>query len=209
VSVSDNLIALTKAGATLVPFGSFLVELFGDAVPSAHDRANQLANDLLRERIAALGDKIDEEYVKSDEFVDLTKSCLFIVQRTQHEEKLRGAANILANAASPQGTEGKLTYAELDHYARCLESLSLEALHVLREAVAAKDLNGLHPERIASNLEIETDLAVGLLRQLEACDFVLLHFSSAHMYGQDSLTVRVRPKAKAFIAYVLDAGKAK
>jgi hypothetical protein len=190
-----------------MPYGSVLIELFGDAVPSAHDRANQIANDLLRERVTALGERIDAEYVKTDEFVDLCKTCMFVVERTQHEEKLRGAANILANAVSRQGSEGKLTYAELDHFARCLESLSLEAIHVLREACAAKNLNDLDPPRIAHKLGIETDLTIGLLRQLESCDFVLLSFSSARYNDQDSLTVRVRPKAKAFIRYVLDSGE--
>ena len=103
--------------------------------------------------------------------------------------------------------EGKLTYAELDHFARCLETLSLGALHVLREAVAAKNLNELNPDRIAHKLGIETDLTVGLLRQLETCDFVLLSFSPTSNNGQDSLVMRVRPKAKAFIRYILDTGK--
>jgi hypothetical protein len=209
MAASDIAIAGAKAAISVLPYGSVLIELFGDAIPSAHDRANQLANDLLRERVAELGEEVDREYVKSDEFVDLCKTCMFIVERTQHEEKLRGAANILANAAMEQGTEGKLTYAELDHFARCLEALSLEAIHVLREAVAARNLNELAPERIAHTLGIENDLAIGLLRQLETCDFVLLSFSSARYNDQDSVVMRVRPKAKSFIEFIMDAGRPK
>jgi hypothetical protein len=208
MATSDKLIAVARAIVSEFPGGSAFVELFGDAFPSAHDRANQEASDFLRLRLNELGDRIDREYLKTDEAIDLFKSCWLIVQKTQHSEKLRGAANILANAAMEQGTEGKLTYAELDHFAACLASLSLEAIHVLREVVDPKYLNNFNPQQIAHKLGIDADLIVGLLRQLESCDFVILSFSSVRYNGQDSLVGKVRPKAKAFVEYILDAGKA-
>ncbi|MBX9726277.1 MAG: NAD(P)-binding protein, partial [Rickettsiales bacterium] len=73
-------------------------------------------------------------------------------------------------------------------------TLSLDALHVLREALAIHRDRPVDvtSSRIAHKLGISTDLCVALLRQLDSCDFVILNFGSTRAFGSDPHTVRVR-----------------
>jgi hypothetical protein len=85
----------------------------------------------LKEKVAALGDRVDSEVVNKEEFTELLRSSMQVCARTSREEKLRAAANILANQLLCPGDEAKSPYEELDHLARCLEALSLGAIAVL------------------------------------------------------------------------------
>jgi hypothetical protein len=53
------------------------------------------------------------------------------MERTHREDKLRAAANILANLLLKPGDQAKVSYEELDHLIRCVDALSTGALLVL------------------------------------------------------------------------------
>lgn len=209
MATSDHLINATRAGIALVPgVGGAILELIGDVTPSKYDRANQVAQDSLREQVSARFERMEMEYVRTDEFADLYKNCFFTVQRTQQQEKIIAAVNIVTNSLLKQDDPDRLTYAELDHFAHCLESLSLEAIHALKTAIGLQNPNNISGPLLAQTLGVEEALLTGLLRELESCDFVLLSFSSARYEGYDSYSVKLRPLAEKFRKYVLDAGNA-
>src|SRR5690606_31597816 len=124
--------------------------------------------------------------------------------------KKRAAANILWNTCLKEGDPDKQPLSELNHFARSLESLSLDALHVLREAVAINKASPIDvtSSRIAQKLGISVHLCVALLRQLDSCDFVIVEFGGMRAFGTDPHTVRVRPLAEKFLTYVIDGGTA-
>jgi hypothetical protein len=72
----------------------------------------------------------------------LFKSCSRIMERTHRDEKLRAAANILANLLLKQGDLAKVSYDELDHLIRCVDALSIGAITVLG---AIREVSGTHP----------------------------------------------------------------
>jgi len=133
---SDHALAIIKAGISGVPYvGGVLASLIGDYVPSATQRSIEIALEILKQKLAQLENRIDPGAVNKDEFAELFKSCSLSVVRTQQKTKLTAAANLIANILLKDGDPEKLPYNELDHFARCLEALSIGAIEALGHAV--------------------------------------------------------------------------
>ena len=112
---SDHALAIVKAGISCVPVvGGAIASLVSDYVPTATQRSIERATDILRERIENLGDRIDVENVKKDEFSELFKSCYLLIVRTHKEEKLRAASSLLVTLLLKEGDRAKLSYRELN-----------------------------------------------------------------------------------------------
>jgi len=92
--------------------------------------------ELLGETLKTLEGRIDVDAVNKEDFSELFKSCYLIVVRSQREEKLRAAANLLANLLLKTSDPAKVSYEELDHLVRCLDALSIGAISVLGAARA-------------------------------------------------------------------------
>ena len=133
---ADHALALIKAGISLVPsIGGPIASLIGDYVPSATQRSVEAALEILKQKLENLADRIDPNAVNKDEFAELFKSCYLAIVRTHQKEKLTAAVNLIANILLRNGEPEKLSYTELDHFARCLESLSIGAIETLGHAV--------------------------------------------------------------------------
>lgn len=133
---SDHAIAIIKAGVSAVPYiGGSIASLIGDYVPSATQKSIEATLEILKQKLEELADRIDPNVVNKDEFAKLFKSCYLSIVRTQQRKKLNAAANILANILLRDGDPEKLTYTELDHFARCLEALSIGAIETLGHTV--------------------------------------------------------------------------
>lgn len=133
---SDHVLAVTKAGISAIPYiGGTIASLIGDYVPSATQRSIESTLEILKQKLEELADRIDADAVNKDEFAELFKSCYLSIVRTQQRRKLNAAANLLTNILLRDGDPEKLPYTELDHFARCLEALSIGAIEVLGHAV--------------------------------------------------------------------------
>ncbi len=130
---TDHVVNMVKATLSSLPFplAGGLASLIADYVSKSTERAIWKAMELLNEKLQDLGDRIDTGSIDEDEFSDTVKSFLMTIQKTSQEEKLRGAANLLANVCLKDGESDKLPYTEIDHFFRCLESLSVGAIYVL------------------------------------------------------------------------------
>ncbi len=104
-------------------------------MPSATQRSIETAIEILKQKIEQISDRINPDTVNKEEFAELFKSCYLSIVRTQQRQKLNAAANLLANILLREGDPEKLPYTELDHFARCLETLSIGAIEVLGHAV--------------------------------------------------------------------------
>jgi len=133
---SDYALAIIKAGVSAIPYiGGAIASLIGDYVPSATQRSIETAIEILKQKIEQISDRINPDTVNKEEFAELFKSCYLSIVRTQQRQKLNAAANLLANILLREGDPEKLPYTELDHFARCLETLSIGAIEVLGHAV--------------------------------------------------------------------------
>ena len=131
-SKSDHTLALAKAGLSAIPVvGGSIASLVGDYIPTATQKSIDRALELLRNRLEELGDRIDVEAINKDDFAELFKSCYLSIVRSHRDNKLKAATAILANLFLREDDPDKLTYTELDHYARCVETLSSGAVEVL------------------------------------------------------------------------------
>mgnify|MGYP007017505601 CR=1 FL=1 len=132
---SDNALAIIKAGMNLIPIvGGAIASLISDYIPSSTQRNTEKAMRLLEEKLTVFGDRIDVENINKDDFSELFKSCYLIFVRTHQEDKLRAAANILANLLLRSGDRAKVSYNELDHLIRCVDALSIGAITALGAA---------------------------------------------------------------------------
>jgi hypothetical protein len=176
---ADHALAVFKAALNAVPpIGGPIASLIGDYVPTATERSIQRASELLRERLEALGDRIDVETVNKDEFAELFKSCYYTILRTHQESKLRAATGLIANILLKPADPDKLSYTELDHFTRCLEALSIGAIEVLGHACS------LAPQGHRSTFNFDTlqqrmpetfpELLMGLVGELNALNLVHL-----------------------------------
>ena len=182
---SDHVLIAIKAGLSLIPsVGGAITSLVGDYLPLSTQRSIEITTDLLREKLASLEGRLDAEIVDKDEFSELFKSCYLIIVRTTQITKLRAAAALLSNLLLKPGDPEKVSYAELDHLVRCLDSLSVGAILALGaanqlvvEQRLQKDSDGnytINFEQLHAKLTpMESFLLMGLVGELNA--FNLFH----------------------------------
>lgn len=187
VTVTAREVALStiKSGLSAVPLvGGPLASLLGDALQSHTDHALQRAIELLSERLLALEGRIDLNAVDRDELAELFKSCYLVIVRTHHEQKLKAATALVANVLLRTDDPERLSYTELDHFVRCLDSLSIGAIEVISVVCNLAGPNNLamleaDPFRVnfdslrAKMPKTTPDLLMGLVGELNALN--LLH----------------------------------
>lgn len=178
--LSDHALIAAEVGLNLVPVvGGALATLVDKYIPEKTEKAAEHTMALLAEKVAALGDRINGEVVNKEEFAELLQSSLQVCVRTSREEKLRAAANILANQLLQPGDAAKSPYEELDHLARCLEVLSIGAIAVLGavQQISAKVPMGtqdhIHFDQLRSVFaDQEPSLLMSLVSELRAFNLV-------------------------------------
>ena len=126
-----------KSCLSVFPVTTWLVPVLDDAVSRSSERAIRQAFEELSIIVEDLGDRIEtvQERIDEDALADAFKSFVRHAQQTSRREKLRAAANLMANALLKDGDPDKLAYEAHDHFARCLDDLSVGALYVLTAAV--------------------------------------------------------------------------
>ena len=104
--------------------------------------------------------------------------------RTHKEDRLRAATSLITNLLLKDGDPDKLEYRELDHYSRCIDSLSSGAIEVLckvYEMSGKPDFKGRGSTQYRFDLNVlctktglSPDLAMGLLGELNSLHLVHL-----------------------------------
>jgi len=230
MSVQDHLLAVIKAGligvpAAAVPGGlptgiaGTLASLIGDYVPKSGQKAVERAIGMLNERVGELESRIDPESIDKDEFAELFMSCTRVIVRSRAEQKLRAAANLLALGLVRQADPGRLPYTELDHFARCIDSLSLGSLdtlgHVSRCAAQRRrprttpDLERMDFREVRAAMPtVDPHLLMGLLGELAAMNLVYLDGGpSIRQPDYSNYPVEFTPLGRRFVDYVMEPGR--
>lgn len=178
------LSAVKAALSATTPLGAVVASLISDAVQAHTDKAIKRAIELLRDQIDRLQDRIDLDAVNRDELAEVSKACYFIILRTTREEKLRAATSLIANTLLREGDPDRLDYDELDHFIRCIDSLSAGAISVLGQvydmALAQKqdpragEFRFNFSELHSRMPETSAELLMGLIGELNAMNLVHL-----------------------------------
>lgn len=131
-SKGEHTLAVFKAGISAVPFvGGPISSLIGDYIPTATQKTIDFAILDLQAKLKCLEKRIDAEAVNKDEFSEIFKSSYLIIVRTHQQKKIKAATSLIVNALLKDGDPEKLSFTELDHFTRCLDSLSIGAIEVL------------------------------------------------------------------------------
>lgn len=215
-SKAEHALAIIKAGVSAVPYvGGPVASLVADYVPTATQKSIDLAIELLQYKLTELEGRLDVEAVNKDEFAELFKSCYLSIVRTHRESKLKAATTILVNLLLKEGDSEKLSYTELDHFARCVESLSSGAVEVLGTVMSAAKREGhgdllsgsfrMNFSDVSANFsDLSPFLLMGLVSELHAVN--LLHRGSTPTiattnYG--NYPVELTPLGARFAHYLL------
>ena len=181
---SDHALIVIKAALNAVPtVGGANASLISDYVPLSTQRSIERTTDLLREKLAVLEGRLNVSGVDKDEFSELFKSCYLVVIRTTQEAKLRAASALLANLLLKEGDSEKVSYAELDHFIRCVDGLSIGAITVLGVARKVIGRSNIQPnsdgnqsvpfEQLRNELpQFDLSLLMGLVSELNSLNLL-------------------------------------
>ncbi len=213
-NASKHTLALIKAGLSAIPYiGGSIASLVGDYIPTATEKSIERTIEFLRVRVENLGDRIDMNTVNREEFAELFKSCYLSIIRSHRDDKLKAATAILANLLLQEDDPEKLSYTELDHMSRCVETLSSGAVEVIGTVVNAGNWEGNEDQSYSITFgelhgrfpEYSPDLLMALVAELHRVN--LLHLSDAPMiitadYG--NYPVRLTPLGLRFSKFLLE-----
>jgi hypothetical protein len=127
-SVKDHLLNIFKAGLSAAPFLGALSSLMTDYIPSSRakrmeDFAAQIADDL-----SQLQDKVNTDYLLTDDFAFLFEKCFRAVAENPQKEKLRAFRGILVNSV----LNSNLLEEEKEFFLTLATNLSTLHLRILR-----------------------------------------------------------------------------
>ena len=130
-----NALIPLKAALNLVPGVGGAIASLLDYVPSSQQRSLQKAFGLFTEKVADIEKRIDTEIINKEDFADLFGTFEGLARKTNRVEKLRAAANILANALLPPSDPNRSPFDELDHLMHCADALSSSAIVLLGASI--------------------------------------------------------------------------
>ncbi|MBX3097826.1 MAG: hypothetical protein KF812_13305 [Fimbriimonadaceae bacterium] len=171
---SDHIANIVKATLNVVPFvGGSIASLIDDYIPESRQKRIEEFSKNLADEMERLGDSLDANYVKTDEFAYLFTRVYQDVTRDYQQEKLVAYRNILVNALRVE-----VDASIQERYLYLVEQLTPLHLRVLsafvsdhrNEAQMAKE-----PNRMSNSLSqtlkwLLPDLAES---QIESCIFDL------------------------------------
>lgn len=218
---SDHALAIVKAALEAIPFvGGSIASLVSDYVPSTIERSRERAMGMLSSRLEELKDRVDADTVNKDEFAEVFKSAYLAIVRTQQEERLRVATNLIANVLLKSGDSDKLAYRELDHFSRAADFLSIGALEALAAAAAFAERTVGFPSVSSPSKQFafgdlrrdlgnpDAELMMGLLGELHALNLIhLLGSPSVQTPNYGNYALRVTPLGRKFVAFLIRPGR--
>jgi len=183
-SPRDHIVNVVKATLAALPVAGAIASLIDDYIPKSTEVSlNNFIVDL-KNRLEALGNRIEVEMINKDEFAELFISCYQGVVRTRQQDKIKIFARILANILLKEGDAEKVTYSELDHLVRAMDNISVGALRVLAAIFSYSSKissgNRLNFSDISSIIkDLDPSLIMGLLNELNSVN--LIHMPGAPM----------------------------
>jgi hypothetical protein len=122
--VGEHILNILKAVLSVTPFASAIASLMTDYIPSARSQrleqfAEQIAEDLLH-----LQDRVDANYLQTDEFAFMFEKCFRAVAENPQRDKLEAFRGILVNSAIRKD----LTGGEKEYFLNL--ALNLTTLHI-------------------------------------------------------------------------------
>jgi hypothetical protein len=123
-NIGEHLVNIFKAAAATAPFCGGIASLMSDYIPSARFKRLESFAKQLAEDIKNLEGKLDENYIKTDEFAFIFERCFRGAAENYQKEKLDAFRGILLNSAIRKDASED----EKEYFINLVNSLS--ALHI-------------------------------------------------------------------------------
>lgn len=148
-STTEAILNIFKATLATAPFCGGIASLITDYIPSARFQrlenfAEQIAEDLLK-----LSDRINESYIKTDDFAFIFEKCFRGVAENPQNEKINAFRGILINSA----VRKDYSEDEKDYFLNLLNTLSVLHIRILRFMA--------YPREYLKDSEIAESLIIG------------------------------------------------
>jgi hypothetical protein len=142
---AETILNIFKAGLATVPFAGGIASLISDYIPSARfkrleDFAKKTAEDLNR-----LADRVDQEYLHTDDFAFMFEKCFRGAAENPQQEKIDAFRAILVNSAIRKD----LSEEEKEYFLNMANSLSV--LHIRMLNFMSEPRNYLRMEGIGED----------------------------------------------------------
>ncbi|MCX5902638.1 MAG: hypothetical protein NTV89_04015 [Proteobacteria bacterium] len=214
---TEHALAFIKAGLSAIPiFGGSLASLVVDYIPTATQRSIEEALSSLQEKLTILQARIDTEAVNKDEFSELFKSSYLLIQRSHQQKKIDAAVNLIVNILLKKSDPKRLSYTELDHFARCLDLLSIGALEVLEVIVTIYHNPQERKQVFRSEHELQFDslskrfshfqvpLLMGLVAELSSLNlFYMVPAPAVRTADYGNQVIELTPLGERFVTHLL------
>jgi len=204
------ILSAVKAGVSAVPgVGGVVGSLIGDYIQDETDKALELAIRCLRRQLERLKERVSAETVNRAEFADLFKSAYLVIVRSHHEQKLRAASNVIANALLRVGDEEKLQFNDLDFFVRLIDRLSYASFSMLRLLCSeGGERHHITLEKIKSRLAGAPEaLPEAALAELHSVGLVDQERASTAGPDGSWLSFKVSLLGGRFVRHVIDWGE--
>jgi hypothetical protein len=203
MTVTDHALAVVKAALNLdqvTGVGGALASLIDDYVPTARERQREEAMKRLVEKVDEVKARIKIETVNKAEFAELYNQFEDIARKTNREEKLTAAANIVANALLGPDDAAKSSFDELDHFMHCVDALSVGAISALGAAIKVnppRHTSGgdapVRPNELARLMGRDLHLVMGLASELRSLNLLHVTEGVINSRSYESWLLRVTP----------------
>lgn len=126
-NIGEHILNIFKAAAATVPYCGWIASLMSDYIPSAKFKRLESFAKQLAEDIKNLGDKLDEKYIKSDEFAFIFEKCFRGAAENYQKEKLDAFLGIMLNSVLRKDAPED----EKEYFINLVNSLSVLHIRIL------------------------------------------------------------------------------
>jgi hypothetical protein len=127
-SVKDHLLNIFKAGLSAAPFLGAISSLLSDYIPSSRAKRMEEFAAQVAEDLRQIQDKVNADYLLTDDFAFLFEKCFRAVAENPQKEKLRAFRGILVNSV----LNTSLKEEEKEFFLTLATNLSTLHLRILR-----------------------------------------------------------------------------
>jgi hypothetical protein len=149
----EHIINGITAILATVPFAGGIASLMTDYIPSQRElRLQEFAENVAKD-LSELKEKINEEYIRTDEYAFIFEKCFKGAVENYQKEKILAFRAILVNSL----TEFEITQTEKEYYLNLVDNLSLLHIQILSFLAYPKknlELNGMDESIVSGGFSL-------------------------------------------------------
>lgn len=160
---------IVKAGLNLVPgIGGALASILEDYLSQRKEvRLKEFLNDFLND-MKQRNDNIVQDYVNSEEFLDVFENILSDIIKTRSKQKRQMLKNLLVNSCTIQ----KTSYEKTEEFQHLIDVINLTGLLILSAFYKLQDIYMDSEEKNINKIWDEIKIQTGIMEESTLLDYI-------------------------------------